>query len=141
MRNTRIVVGLAASRLTAMLNSARPQTSPPTMAAQTKPPVQVPTRREREDEWADRPGTTLWRSVFMFFMEGFATYGAVAHGVSVEAVLTAARFPHPWSTRRAPIAAEHEGGPHLRSENSNVVELDPRCGDSSRPSRGNWQGA
>src|SRR6266404_6366308 len=85
MRNTRIVVGLAASRLTAMLNSARPQTSPPTKAAQTKPPVQVPTRRECEDEWADRPGTTLWWSVFMFFMEGFATYGAVAHGVSVEA--------------------------------------------------------
>ena len=85
MRNTRIVVGLAVSSLAAMLSGARPQTSPPSMTAQTESPEQVPNGREREDEWADRPGTALWWSVFMFFMEGFATYGAVAHGVSVEA--------------------------------------------------------
>jgi hypothetical protein len=141
MRNTRIVVASAVSRLAARLNGARPQTSPPAVAAQTESPEQIPNGREREDEWADRPGTALWWSVFRFFMEGFATYGAVAHGVSVEAVLTAARLPHPWSARRTPIAAEHEHDAYPRSENGNVVELDPRCGDSSRPSRGNWQGA
>jgi hypothetical protein len=43
---------------------------------------------------------------------------------SVEAALTAARRPHPWSASRTPVAAEHEHGPYLISENGNVVGLD-----------------
>jgi hypothetical protein len=107
------------------------------MVTQTKSPEAVPNGRECQDEWADRPGNAFWWPVFMFFMEGFATYGAVAHGVSVEALLTAARLPHPWSARRTPIAAEHEHGAYPTSENGNVVELDPRCRDAVQPSRWN----
>jgi hypothetical protein len=95
------------------------------MAAQTKSPKEH--GRERKDEWADRPGTGFWWSVFTFFLEGFATYGASIHptaAVSVEAVLTAARHPHPRSASRTPIAAGQAHGPYLISENGNIVEFD-----------------
>jgi hypothetical protein len=119
MKNTRIVVASAVSRLS-LLNGASPQISPPTMAGRTE----IPNARKRKDECADRPGTAFWWSVYTFFMEGFATYGASMHGVSVEAVLTAARHFHPRSASRTPIAAEHERAPYPISENCNVVELD-----------------
>jgi hypothetical protein len=99
---------------------ANRQTFSSTMAARIKSPRKLPDGREREDESTDRPGAALWSSVFAFLMEGFAAYGAAVHGVSNEAVLNAARRPHPWSARRAPISAEHEHGPHLISENGHV---------------------
>jgi hypothetical protein len=105
MRNTKI----AASRLAALLSGANPQTSPPTMAVQTKSPKEVSNGREHEDKWADRPGTAFCWSVFTFFMEGFAAYGALMHGISVEAVLTAARSPYPWSARRTRAANRRSG--------------------------------
>jgi hypothetical protein len=127
MKNTRRVVALAASGHAAIAGGANRQTFPPTMAAQTKSPKELPNGREREDECADRPGTALWWSVVTFFMEGFAVYGASMHptaAFSVEAVLTAARRPLPWSARRTPIAAAHERVSYLISENGNVIRLD-----------------
>jgi hypothetical protein len=127
MKNTRIVVALAVSGRAAMLSGVNPQTSPPTMVAQTESPKELPNGRERKDGWADRPGTAFWWSVFTFFMEGYATYGASMHptaAFSVEPVLTATKRPHPWSASRTPIAADYEHGPYLISENGHVVELD-----------------
>jgi hypothetical protein len=110
MKNTRTVVASAVSRLAAQLSGATSDTSPPTITAQTKSP-ELPNGRERKDEWPDRPGTSL---VFTFFIEGFATYGALMHGVSVEAVLIAARRAQPRSASRTPIAAVHEHGSDIR---------------------------
>jgi hypothetical protein len=93
MKNTRIVT-VAASRHAAIRGGANRQTFSPTMAAQIKSPKKLPNGREREDECTDRRGAALWWSVFTFLMDGFATYGAAVHGVSIEAVLTAARRPH-----------------------------------------------
>jgi uncharacterized protein YjiS (DUF1127 family) len=91
---------------------------------------------------ADRPATAFWWSVFTFFMEGFAICGASMHPTAafpVEAVLTAAKRPHPCSARRTPIAAEHERGPYLLSENGNVVELDRVAArNAGQPRRWNW---
>jgi hypothetical protein len=123
MKKTRLVV-VPASGHAAMPGAANRQTFSSTMAARIKSPRKLPDGREREDESTDRPGAALWSSVFAFLMEGFAAYGAAVHGVSVEAVLNAARRPHPWSARRAPISAEHERGSHPISENGNVVESD-----------------
>lgn len=108
MKNTKIVVALAASGQAAMRGGANRQTFSPEMATQTKFPKKLPNGREREDECTDRPGATRWSSVFAFLMEGFAAYGAAVYGVSIEAVLNTARRPHPWSARRTPIPAEHE---------------------------------
>jgi hypothetical protein len=49
--------------------------------AEWRPPgsEELPNGREREDECVDRRGTALWWSVFTFFMEGFAAYGASMH--------------------------------------------------------------
>jgi hypothetical protein len=124
MKSTRTVVAVAASAHAAKRGGANRRGFPSTMAAQTRSPKQLPNGREREDECADRPGTALWWSVFTFFMEGFAAYGAAVHGVSVEAFWTAAKAAHPWSARRTPIATEDEHGLHLISENGNVVEFD-----------------
>jgi hypothetical protein len=107
MNNTRIVTGLAASGHAAMRGGANRQTFSSERATQIKFHEKFPNGREREDGCADRRGTALWWSVFTFLMEGVATYGAAVHGISVEAVLTAARHPHPWSARRTTIAAEH----------------------------------
>jgi hypothetical protein len=97
MTSTKLVVGVAASGHAAMRGGANRQTFSPAMAAQ----IEFPNGREREDECTDRPGTALWSSVFTFLMEGFAAYGAAVHGIPVEAVLTAARFPNPQSARRS----------------------------------------
>lgn len=124
MKNTKIVVALAASGQAAMPGGANRQTFPPTMVAQTRPSKELPSGRERNDQSADRRGTALWRSVFMFFMEGFAAYAASMHptvAFSVEAALIAARLPHPWSASRMPAAAGHERGPYLISETGNIV--------------------
>jgi hypothetical protein len=115
-----MAAAVAASGHALMRGGANRQTFPSTMAARTGSSKELPDGRERED---DRPSTALWRSVFMFLMEGFAAYGAAVHGVSVEAFLTAARTAQPWSARRTPIAPEDEHGLHLISENGNVVEL------------------
>jgi hypothetical protein len=127
MRSTKIVVVSAVSRLTAMPGGASLRTSPPTTVVQTKPPKELPNDHEREDKWVDRSVAAFWPSVFTFFMEGFAAYGASMHptaAFSVEAALTVARRPHPCSASRTPIAAEHEHGPYLISESGNVVGLD-----------------
>jgi hypothetical protein len=94
------------------------------MVAQTTSPKELPNDREREDKWVYRSVAAFWPSVFTFFMEGFVAYGAMMHGISVDAVLTAARTSRSWSTGRATIEAAREHGPHLKSEHSNVVELD-----------------
>ena len=121
MKSTRTVVAVAASAHAAKRGGANRRGFPSTMAARTGSSKELPDGRERED---DRPSTALWRSVFMFLMEGFAAYGAAVHGVSVEAFWTAAKAAHPWSARRTPIATEDEHGLHLISENGNVVEFD-----------------
>jgi hypothetical protein len=124
MKSTRVVAEMAASGHAATRGGANRQTFSPTMAARIKSPKELPKGREREDECTNHRGTTLW-SVFTFFMEGFAAYGAAVHGVSVGAALAAARFPRPWSARRTPIAAEGEHGrADLMSENGSVVELE-----------------
>jgi hypothetical protein len=122
MKTTRIVAAVPASGYASMRGGANRQSFPSTMAARTRSPKQPANGREHEDESTDRSVTALWRSVFTFFMEGFAAYGAAVHGVSVEALLTAAKTAHPWSARRTPIATEDEHGLHLISENGNVVE-------------------
>jgi hypothetical protein len=125
MKNTRVVVALTVRGCAALLSDANPQTSPPSGAAQTKSPKEHD--RERKDEWADRPGTGFWRSVFAFFLEGFATHGASMYptaAVSDEAVLTPAGRPRPRSASRTPIATEHGHGPYLITENGDVVEFD-----------------
>jgi hypothetical protein len=94
-------MGVAASGHSAMRRGANRQIFSPEMATQIKGPKKLPNDREREDQCTDLRGTALWRSVFTFLMEGFATYGAAVHGVSVESVLTAARVTHPWSARRS----------------------------------------
>jgi hypothetical protein len=119
MKKTRLVV-VPASGHAAMPGGANRQTFSSTMAARITPPKKLPDGRECADESTDRPGAALWSSVFAFLMEGFAAYGAAVHGVSIGAVLNAARRPHPWSARRAPISAEPEHGPHPISENGNV---------------------
>jgi hypothetical protein len=124
MKNTRTVVALAASGQAATPGGANRQTFPPTMAAQERPPNELPSGRERKGQRPDRRGTTLWWSVFMFLMEGFAAYAASMHptvAFSVEAALIAARRPHPWLSGRTPAAAEHERGPYLISETGNIV--------------------
>ena len=138
MKQTRLVVGVAASGHAAMRGGANRQTFSPTMAARIKSPKKLPNGREREDESTDRPGAALWSSVFAFLMEGFAAYGAAVHSVSIEAVLNAARRPHPWSARRTPISAEHEHGPHPISENGNVAELDRVVATPVSHVDGNW---
>jgi len=123
MKNTRLVVGVAASGQAAM-PGASSQTLSPTMAARIKSTKEFPNGRGRKDKCADHRGTALWRSVFMFFMEGFAAYAAAMHptvAFSVEAALTAAGYPHPWPASRTPIATEHARGPYLISETGNVV--------------------
>jgi hypothetical protein len=120
MKNTRSVVGVPASGHAAMPGGASRQTFSSTMAAQ----IEFPNDRRRKDEYTDCRGTALWRSVFMFFMEGFAAYGASMHptvAFSVETALTAAGYPHPWPASRTPIATEHARGPYLISETRNVV--------------------
>jgi hypothetical protein len=115
-----------------MPGGANRQTFSPTMAAQMmaaqiKSPKTLPNGGGRKDEGADRRGAALWRSAFMFFMEGFAAYAASMYptvAFSVEAALIAARLPHPWSARRTPAAAELERGPYLISETGNVVGLE-----------------
>jgi hypothetical protein len=119
MRKTRLVV-VPASGHAAMRGGANRQTFSPEMATQIKSPKKLPDNRERDDESTDRPGAALWSSVFAFLMEGFAAYGAAVHGVSIGAVLNAARRPHPWSARRAPISAERGHGSHPISENGHV---------------------
>jgi hypothetical protein len=124
MKNTKIVTGAAASGYAAMPGGANRRTFSPEMATRTKFPKKLPNGREREDESADRRGTALWWSVFTFVMEGFATYAAAMYpsaAFSVEAVLIAARRPHPWSAGRTPRSAERERGPYLISEHGNVV--------------------
>jgi hypothetical protein len=91
---------------------------------QTKPPKELPNDRERESKWVYRSVAAFWPSVFTFFMEGFAAYGATMHGISADAVLTATRVFSPWSAGRTTFEAAHEHGPHLKSEHSDVVELD-----------------
>lgn len=120
MKNTRLVVGVSASGLATTSGEANRQTVSSTVAVQTE----FPNDRGREGECTDRRGTALWRSVFMFFMEGFAAYAASMHptvAFSVEASLTAAGYPHPWPASRTPIATEHARGPYLISETRNVV--------------------
>jgi hypothetical protein len=127
MKNTKIVVALAASGHAAMHGGANHQTFPSTMAAQTRSPKELPDGSERKDKCADRPGTALWWSVFMFFVEGFAAYGASMHptaAFSVEAALIAARRLRLGSASRTAIATEDEHGLHLIPGNRNVVELD-----------------
>jgi hypothetical protein len=92
--------------------------------AQTKPPKELPNDRERENKWVYRSVAAFWPSVFTFFMEGFAAYGAMMHGISVDAVLTATRCSNSWSAGRTTFGAAHEHGPDLKSEHSDVVELD-----------------
>jgi len=111
MKSTRLVTGMAASGRAAMPGGANRQTFSSTMAARIKSPKKLPNGCEREDECTDRPGAALWSSVFAFLMEGLAAYGVAVHGVSIEAILTAARRSRPWSARRTPIPAEHEHGP------------------------------
>jgi hypothetical protein len=94
-------MGVAASGHAAMRRGANRRIFSPEMATQIKFPKKLPNGRERKDECTDRRGTALWWSVFTFLREGFATFGAAVHGVSVEAVLTAARVTHPWSARRS----------------------------------------
>jgi hypothetical protein len=67
VKNTRIVAASAVNGLAAMLSGALPGSE------------ELPNGREREDECVDRRGTALWWSVFTFFMEGFAAYGASMH--------------------------------------------------------------
>jgi hypothetical protein len=126
MKNTKIVAALAASGHAAMRDGANRQTFPSTMVAQARSPEERPNGRERQDECADRPGTPLWWSVFMFFVEGFAVYGASMHptaAFSVQAALTAATRLRLRSASRTPIATEDEHGLHPISESSNAVEL------------------
>lgn len=90
-KNTTRVVLLAVSGHAAMLGGANRQPFAPTMAARTRSSKVLP--NGREGECADRRGTALWWSLFAFFVEGFAAYGASMHSTaafSVEAVLTAA---------------------------------------------------
>jgi hypothetical protein len=124
MRSTKIAMASAVIRLAAMRSGASPRTSLPTMVAQTKPPKELLNDRERENKWVDRSVAAFWPSVFTFFMEGFAAYGAMMHGISVDAVLTATRCSSSWSAGRTTFEAAHEHGPHLKSEHSDAVEFD-----------------
>jgi hypothetical protein len=107
-----------------MRSGGSPRTSLPTMVAQTKPRKELPNDRERENKWVDRSVAAFWPSVFTFFMEGFAAYGAMMHGISVDAVLIATRCSSSWSAGRKTFEAAREHGLHLKSEHSDVVELD-----------------
>ena len=112
MRNERTVVAPPISEHAAMLSNANAQTSPPAEPAQTRFPKELPNSRGCEHERSDRPGTeSFWWSVFTFFMEGFAIYGASmqAGAVPIEAVLSATKHPRS-PTSHTPMAAEHEHG-------------------------------
>ncbi len=134
MKDTRKVVALAEGRLATMLSEANPEISPPTIATQTTFPKEHSNSCEHKDEWAGCPGIAFWQSVFTFFVEGFAVYGASIHWTAafpVETVPTDANRPHPQPASRTPIAAGHERGPYLISENGNIVELDRVAGASA----------
>jgi hypothetical protein len=103
------------------------------MVAPTKSPEALLNGRERGDKWIYRPSAAFWRPAFTFFVESFAAYGALMHGISIEAVLAAARHPHPWSASRMPIAAAREHAPHLKStDDDDIVEFDRVAGQPSR---------
>ena len=111
-----------------------PTASPDLPAMHSRPEV-MPIVTE-----ADRL-SALWWSVFTFFMEGCAAYGAYLYptAASVESTLTAAKAPQQRPATRGLTASEHEHRTNPLTDSSNVVELGrvPAL-EAGRSSRWNW---
>lgn len=90
---------------------------------------------------ADR-ATGWWAAVLLFFMEGFARYGAALYpsaAFSVEIAPTTALARPPRPTGREPRVVTHEQGGLQLSKNGNVVELQRAVWSDPRPRRRwNW---